>query len=153
MPSARKSGTERADLAEVVALGEVLLGRFVARGVLVGHEEVAQVDVEIGLGGPDVGEGLEIDLRRGAFVQVGIGGEGEGEFAAGRAGGVEGEFRTVGEGGGGVGAGVELVIAAGVGLEGVEENFGGRVFLELAGRGLGGGDIGLRPRERQPSRS
>ena len=50
-----------ADQAEVVPLGEVLPGGRLAAGVLLGHEGVAEVDVEIGRIGQGVGQCVPVE--------------------------------------------------------------------------------------------
>ena len=46
----------RTNLAEIKPLREILPRGLVARGVLVGHEQVAEINVEIRCVGADVGE-------------------------------------------------------------------------------------------------
>ena len=110
-----RSGTP--DLSEIVALRQILPGRLVAAGVLVGHKEVAEVNVKIGFVGADVGQRLAIHIRAGMLIQVRIGRHGEGEGAARRARGVKRVFRAVGELPCAGSAPAELVVVTGVGLQ------------------------------------
>ena len=84
------------DLPEIVALRQILPGRLVAGGMLVGHEEVAEIDVEIGLVGPDVGQSPAIHVRAGVLIQMRIRRQGEGEAAARRPRRVKGVFLDCG---------------------------------------------------------
>ena len=85
----------RADLPEIVTLCQILFGSLVAATVLVGHEKVAEIDVEIRLVRPDIGQRLAINIGAGVFVEVRIGSQRKGEAAAGRSRGVKSVFRTV----------------------------------------------------------
>ena len=76
---------------------QVLSRRLVARGVLVGHEQVAEINVKIRRVGTDVGECLQINFRAGVLVQMRVRRHGEGKAAARGTRGVEGKFRAVGE--------------------------------------------------------
>ena len=99
-----------------MALRQILSGGLIAAGVLVGHEEVAKVDVKIGFVGPDIGQRLEIHIRAGMLVQVRIRRQGEGEAATRRARSVESVFWAAGELSGAGRTRAKLVVVTGVGL-------------------------------------
>ena len=119
----RARGTKATDwqsLAEVVPLREILSGGVVAVRVFLGHEGVAEIDVEIRLVGQRVGEGVLIDGGLGVFVEMRIRSDGEGERTARRAGGVECELGAVSRAPSEIGRRY-----AGVGLQRREHDFRG----------------------------
>ena len=87
----------RSNLIEIKALREILPRCFLTRGVFIGHEQVAEINVEIRRIGVNVGECLLINFSAGMFIEVHIGGHGESERAARCAGGVERRFRRIRE--------------------------------------------------------
>ncbi len=73
------------NLAEQIALGQVLRLGIGIGLVFIGHKGVAQIDREIGLVSALVGQGLQVNLWIGVGIQMRIGLNGEGERAASRA--------------------------------------------------------------------
>jgi len=133
-----EQGRGGAELAEIEALRKVLLGGGFARGVLLGHERVAQVDVEIRFVGKRVGERLLVNGGIGVPVQMGIRRDRESERAVRRARGMESaggaarELRRAGR------ARTELIVILGVGLQPAEDHLSRFAFLELSHRRLHG---------------
>ena len=136
-----------ADAAEVIPLRCVVPRRRIAIGVLVGHEQVAEVEVEIGAVGADIRQCALVNSGTGVLVEVRVGGEREGERGAGRAGGVEGARGGVRERGSGLGvdgARPKFVLVTVVGAKAGHFNFRGAARGETAhGAAAGvGGSIG-----------
>ena len=114
-----------AELAEVVPLRQVLPGGVLPIVVLLAHERVAQVDVEIGGVGQGIGQRPLIEFGADAIVEVRVGRDGEREGAIPRALRLEGGLRAVGA------AGTELVEILRVGLQIADQHFDRFAFLEL----------------------
>ena len=133
-----------ANLSEIKPLRQILSRRLVARRVLVGHEEVAEINVKIRLVGADVGERLEINFRAGMLVQMRIRCHGEGETAARRTRGVKGKFRAVGELRRARKSRAKLVKVICISLQRADDQFDRHTGFELPHRRLVGASSGLR---------
>lgn len=79
---AERQKQRRAELVQIIPLREILPPGLVARGVFVGHEEIAEINVKIRRVGADVCERLLINFRAGVFIQMHVRRHGEGERAA-----------------------------------------------------------------------
>ncbi len=70
------------------------VSRVQPRAVLVRHEEVAEVQMKVGMIRPDVRQGLTENVRTGVGIQMGVGCHRERERAPGGACGMKTVFRT-----------------------------------------------------------
>lgn len=131
------------DPPEVVPLGGVLRPRVSVLLVLVGHERVADVDVEVGPALQGVRQAQLVHRGPGALIEVRIGLHGEHERVAAlplrveRALGVGRELLCV------PGAGVEAVEVPRVGLQPLQHELRGQIRLERSRVGLLGELRGL----------